>query len=340
MTADDSSAQAFGRAPSKRKRFELTQERMVALLAAILFLGFSTALPGFFSLDNALSLLQSVSVLGVLAIGMGIVVIGRGIDLSIVAVMVVSVGWSFVSFGQGVSLEMSLLRGVLLALAFGVINGVLVAYIEVPSIFATLSTATIVGGFGLYALLPNDLVFIDRDLGYLQLLGSGKLARVPVPVIAFALVALLAALALRFSKVGRFIYATGENPAAAKLSGLPVRPVTVGIYAVSSLFAFFAGVLLAVTAGNVNTRLSGSMMVYDVILIVVIGGIGLSGGKGRVSNVLAGTLLIGILLNGMTIMDLSYAVQNIAKSLVLLCAIVIDSIVNPRDEQTSQQGDI
>jgi ribose transport system permease protein len=132
----------------------------------------------------------------------------------------------------------------------------------------------------------------------------------------------------------------GDNPAAARLTGLPVRPLTVLIYAGSALFAFAAGLLMATAVGNVNARLADSMMVYDVILVVVIGGIGLSGGKGRVANVLAGTLLIGILLNGMTIMDLSFAVQNIIKSLVLLAAIVVDSIVNPRDEQTSQQGDI
>jgi len=136
------------------------------------------------------------------------------------------------------------------------------------------------------------------------------------------------------------LYGLGDNPAAARLTGLPARPITVMMYAFSSIFAFAAGLLMAVTVGNVNTRLSNSMMVYDVILVVVIGGIGLSGGKGRIANVLAGTLLIGILLNGMTIMDLDFSVQSIIKSVVLLAAIVVDSILNPRDEQTSQQGDI
>jgi ribose transport system permease protein len=89
-----------------------------------------------------------------------------------------------------------------------------------------------------------------------------------------------------------------------------------------------------------NTRVATSTMVYDVILVVVIGGVGLSGGKGSVRNVLVGTLLVGTLLNGMTIMDIPYTFQNIVKSLILLVAIVTDSLLNPRDEQTSQQGDI
>ncbi len=83
-----------------------------------------------------------------------------------------------------------------------------------------------------------------------------------------------------------------------------------------------------------------STYVYDVILVVVLGGIGLSGGKGGIRNVIVGTLLIGVLLNGMTIMDIQYTVQNVIKGVILLTAIVIDTILNPRDEQTAQQGDI
>ena len=89
-----------------------------------------------------------------------------------------------------------------------------------------------------------------------------------------------------------------------------------------------------------NTRIVNSTLIYDVILVVVLGGIGLSGGKGGVRNVIVGTLLIGILLNGMTIMDVQYTVQNVVKSSILLAALIFDSLLNPRDEQTAQQGDI
>ncbi len=89
-----------------------------------------------------------------------------------------------------------------------------------------------------------------------------------------------------------------------------------------------------------NTRIFHSTMIYDVILVVVLGGIGLSGGKGSVRNVLVGTLLIGILLNGMTIMDIQFTLQNFIKSLILLGAIILDSVLHPRNEETAQQGDI
>jgi ribose transport system permease protein len=111
-------------------------------------------------------------------------------------------------------------------------------------------------------------------------------------------------------------------------------------YLLAGVIAYIAGMITATAASAMNTRIVNSNLVYDIILVVVLGGVGLSGGKGGVRNVLVGTLLIGILLNGMTIMDIQYTVQNLIKSSILLIAIIIDSVMNPRDEQTAQQGDI
>jgi ribose transport system permease protein len=122
--------------------------------------------------------------------------------------------------------------------------------------------------------------------------------------------------------------------------GIPVRPMTVLRYVVSALIAFSAGVLLASGLEGINVRVVNSNLLYDVILVVVIGGIGLSGGKGGMRNVIVGALLIGIMQNAMTILDYSNIEQNLIKSVILLAAIVVDSLLNPRDEQTAQQGDI
>jgi ribose transport system permease protein len=111
-------------------------------------------------------------------------------------------------------------------------------------------------------------------------------------------------------------------------------------YAVSATVAYLAGLITATAVASMNTAVVNSSMIYDVILVVVLGGIGLSGGRGGIRNVIVGTLLIGILLNGMTIMNIEYTLQNVIRGLILLIAIVIDSVVNPRDEQTAQQGDI
>ena len=171
-------------------------------------------------------------------------------------------------------------------------------------------------------------------------MGAGYVGDVPASRFWAAVVALLVFLLLRFTKIGRFIYAMGDNPPAARIAGIPVRPMIVLQYTMSAIIAFIAGLLLTATVSSMNTRLANSTMIYDVILVVVIGGIGLSGGKGGVRNVIVGTLLIGTLVNGMTILDMSYTEQKIVKSLILLVAIVVDSLINPRDEQTAQQGDI
>jgi ribose transport system permease protein len=124
------------------------------------------------------------------------------------------------------------------------------------------------------------------------------------------------------------------------LIGIPARVVTMVVYLISAILAFVAGVLTVSSVASMSLRIFNSTMIYDVILVVVIGGVGLSGGKGGVRNVFAGTLLIGVLLNGMTLMDVPYTAQNIVKGSILLIALMADSYVNPRDEQTEKQGDI
>ena len=132
----------------------------------------------------------------------------------------------------------------------------------------------------------------------------------------------------------------GDNFAAARTMGIPVRPMIVLRYVVSAFIAFLAGLLTAANLLSINTRVVNSTLLYDVVLVVVIGGIGLSGGKGGMRNVIVGAMLIGIMLNAMTILDIPNIYQNLIKSTILLVAIVIDSVINPRDEQTAQQGDI
>jgi len=318
----------------------LTQERIVLLLAVVLFLGFSAFLNGFASRENLLSLVRSVSVLGILGLAMALVVIGRGIDLSLVAIMAISVAWTLALAGSGMSMGTALLLGLGFALLLGVVNGLLVAYVEIPALFSTLAMGTFVYGLGRLKLIPLDVVYVPEDAIWFTRLGQGEMAGIPLPIVFLLAMASVSALFLRFTRTGRYIYAIGDNYLAARITGVPVRPIVVLQYAVASCIGFVAGIITAASVGSMNTRIVNSTMIYDVILVVVLGGIGLSGGKGGVRNVLVGTVLIGILLNGMTILDIQYTVQNVIKSTILLAALVIDGLINPRDEQTAQQGDI
>lgn len=318
----------------------LNQERVVFLLFVLIFAIFSISLPGFLNTNNLVLLMQGVSVLGILGIGMCVVVIGRGIDLSMVATMALSVAWALQLNAEGMSLGPALAVGIAGALLVGLINGLLIAYAEIPPLFATLATAACVYGFGRFRLIQTDLVYVTPAVGNLVELGQGRLLGVPMPVVVFAAIAALVAVVLHFTKFGRFTYAVGDNYGTARVTGVPVRHVLVGQYMLSSIVAFVAGLTQAMAVSSMNTRISDTLLIYDVILVVVLGGVGLSGGRGGVRNVLVGTLLIGTFLNGMTIMDVQYTMQNAIKAVILLAAIVIDTLINPRDEQTSQHGDI
>jgi ribose transport system permease protein len=330
---DDKLALRPRRASMRLKGIQFNQEKIVLAIAVLLFIVFCLTLNQFATAGNLVSLLQSVAILGVLGVGMALVVIGRGIDLTMVTIMAISVGWVFSEINSGMSVGLAFALGFGLALVIGIANGVLIAYIEIPAIFATLAMGSVIYGLGHFALVDNDTIFVSDQLGGVKRWGAGYLFGIPASVTWAAIVALLAFLLLRFTKMG-------DNPLAARVAGIPVRPMIVLQYAISAMIAFAAGLLLTATVSSMNTRLANTTMIYDVILIVVIGGIGLSGGKGGVRNVIVGTLLIGTLLNGMTILDISFTEQKIIKSLILLVAIVVDSVINPRDEQTAQQGDI
>jgi ribose transport system permease protein len=324
----------------RMKGWSWSQEKIVLLISIGLFCLFSIFLRGFISPGNLLSLVRSVSTLGILGVGMALLVIGRGIDLAIVAIYAASAAWAFYLADAGVSISFALLAGYAFALTAGVISGVLIAYVEIPALFATLGMASLVYGFGRYALVPQYVVYMPASASGIAWIGGGFFFGMPTPILLFALVVLLGFAFLRLTKPGRLIYAMGDNLAAARISGAPVRAIIVLQYAISATIAFLAGLITATAVASMDTNAANTPMIYDIILVVVLGGIGLSGGRGGVRNVVVGTLFIGILLNGMTIMNIEYTLQNVIRSVILLTAIVIDSILNPRDEQLGQQGDI
>ena len=322
------------------KRFRFNQQEIVFAVFALLFLVFSIFLNGFLTADNMLTLLQNVAVLGILGLAMAIVVIGRGIDISLIAALAVPPGLVLQMVQNGHSLPFSLLMAVLLTIAFGLVNGWLIAYAEVPSLFATLATGLLLAGLGQAALFQLDVVQWSPGMDGFERLGQGTVLGIPTSIWMFAIACVVVAFLLRQTRWGAYIYAIGDNPFAARVTGIPSRPIIVLQYVVTALIGCFAGLVLAASVNSMPTRIFNSTLIYDVILVVVLGGIGLSGGRGGVLNVIIGTLLIGTMLNGMTIMDISYAGQNLIKGVVLLLAVITDSFLNPRNEETAQQGDI
>jgi ribose transport system permease protein len=316
------------------------QQTIVFAVFVLLFAGFALLLPGFFTADNMLTLLQNVAVLGILGLAMAIVVIGRGIDISLVAALVVPPGLVLQMVQNGHSVTSALAAALALTVAFGLVNGWLIAYAEVPSLFATLASGLFLAGLGQVSFFQLELVQWSTPLDVIAWVGRGTIWGVPAPVIMFGSAAALVAFFLRRTRLGVHLYAIGDNPNAARVTGIPTRPLIVLQYVLAALIGTFAGMVLAASINSMPTRIFNSTLIYDVILVVVLGGIGLSGGRGSVANVIIGTLLIGTMLNGMTILNLSYSAQNLVKGIVLLAAILADTILNPRNEETAQQGDI
>ncbi len=325
---------------NQQKKTPISQQAIVFAIFLMMFSVFSIFLPGFLSSGNMLGLLQNVAILGILGLGMAIIVIGRGVDISMVAILAVPAGLVLQLVQDAHSIPFSLGAALALALAFGLINGWLVAYAEVPSLFTTLASGLFLAGLGQIAFFRLDVVQWSTELDQLSWVGRGTLGGIPMPIIMFGVVAVFVALFLRYTRLGAYIYAIGDNPQGARTTGIPTRPLMVLQYVIAALIGTFAGLVMAASVNSMPTRIYNSTLIYDVILVVVLGGIGLSGGKGGVINVIIGTLLIGTLLNGMTILDMSYSAQNMVKGIVLLFAILIDSLINPRNEETAQQGDI
>lgn len=322
------------------RRMRVGQQEIVFVIFAVLFAAFSVFLPGFLTADNMLTLLQNVAVLGILGLGMAIVVLGRGIDISLIAALAIPPGLVLQMVQDGYSLGGSILTALVFSVGIGLVNGWLIAYADVPSLFATLAIGILVAGLGQAFLFKLDVVQWSPGMEGFQRLGQGTIFGVPMPIVMFAISCLVVALFLRRTRWGAYVYAVGDNPNAARVTGIPTRPIVVLQYVLAALIGCFAGLVMAASISSMPTRIFNSTLIYDVILVVVLGGIGLSGGRGGVVNVIIGTLLIGTMLNGMTIMDIPYAGQNLIKGVVLLLAVITDSILNPRNEETAQQGDI
>ena len=322
------------------------QELIILIITVAIFAGFSVFLDNFFSTGNLLTLMRSVSILGILSIAMAVVVISKGIDLSLIATLAVGTALaSVLSSGDVLPLiDLPFIYAVLIGLIFTsilcAITGILVAYWDMASVFVTLAMAGVIYGLGRTLFIGDELNYLPEDALWLEYLGRGQLFGVPMPIICFLSLALLMHLLLTKTTFGKFVYSIGDSGLAARTAGVPVRPILVMIFIIAGLVAYFAGLLTAGAISSINTRMVSGSMIYDVLLVVVVGGIGLSGGKGGMHNVILGTLLIGTLLNGMVIMDISFIVQNLIKGIILLLAIMTDTILNPRDEQTTQQGDI
>ena len=286
----------------------LSQEQIVFGLAVLLCVGFALALPGFLTTNNLLNLVRSVSILGILGVAMGLVVIGRGIDLSLVALMAISVAWTLHADRQRHAAAAGDRDRARLQPLHRRDQRLARRLCRDPGDLRDARHGH--AGLRLRPLLP---VRSRRRLHAAQpasrCCGSdrARFLGVPVPIFLFAGVCLAGYLLPALCAGADAICAPSATTCWPRASPAFPRGRSIVLqYVLSSLIGYMAGIVTAASVASMNTRVAISTYVYDVILVVVLGGIGLSGGKGGIRNVIVGTLLIGVLLNGMTIMDIQY----------------------------------
>jgi ribose transport system permease protein len=296
----------------------------VFFILVIEFVIFSLASKSFLTLGNILSVGRQMSFTGIAAIGMTLVMLTGGIDISVGSMLAMAgVLCAKLSADVGLPLWIAVVITLLIGALFGLINGAAVTRLHIPALIATLATQTILKGIAY--LLTNAVPVKNLSATY-KFLGQGYIFGViPVPLIITVALYVLAWWYLDKTYLGRRVYLSGGNEEAARLSGINTKWTITGTYVFSGVFAAIAGVLMAARLGSGQPSV-GSGFEMDVITATVLGGISVNGGKGKVVNVFVGACIMGVLANGMTMLNINQYLQWIINGLVLLFAVTMSNL--------------
>ncbi|MFN4060779.1 MAG: ABC transporter permease [Paracoccus hibiscisoli] len=318
-------------------RLLLEGRAFFALIAIIAV--FSVLSPNYFTLSNLLIMSSQVAIFGILSIGMLLVILNGGIDLSVGSILALS-GVVAGAMMQGVEIDAMgvilyppvwavVVLTVCVGAAVGAVNGVLVAIFKVPPFVATLGVMYVARGVAL--LMTNGLTYNNLrgsealgNTGF-NWLGFYRIGGVPISVIVLAVVAIAAGLMLSRSAFGRWLYASGGNERAAELSGVPVKRVKITVYAVSGALAAVAGLVLASQLTSAGPT-AGNAYELTAIAAVVIGGAALTGGRGTVRGTMLGAFVIGFLSAGLVIIGVSSYWQTVFTGAVIVLAVLMNSL--------------
>ncbi|MEW6698550.1 MAG: ribose ABC transporter permease [Bacillota bacterium] len=275
----------------------------------------------FFTVNNMLNVARQVSITAIVAAGMTIVILIAGIDLSVGSVLAFTGAIIAGMLSAEVSLPVAIVCTLLVGLIFGFINGFFVTKMGVPAFIATLGLMVIARGMTLVYTKGYPLVVSDTSFG---IIGNGKVFGVPLPIILMIFIYALMYWVLRYTSFGRYIYAIGGNEEASRLSGIPVDNIKIAVYGIAGLFSALSATIYTSRLMSAQPT-AGVGIELDAIAAVIIGGTSLSGGRGGIVGTLFGALIMGVLDNVLNLMNVSPFYQSIAKGLVILVAVVVDS---------------
>lgn len=299
------------------------QKYGVIISFVVICVGISIISPHFLTLTNLLIVVKQITINAMLAFGVTYVIVSGGIDLSMGSVVAVS-GVVAALFAQpdGYPLVVALSAGVSVGLLIGLFNGLVVTYGKVPSFIVTLGTMTIGRGLALIISNGRPISNLSESFGYI---GNGVFLGIPFPIIMLAVVFLGCLIILNKTVLGRYIYAVGGNEEAAKASGINVKKIKITVYTLCGGLSAIGGIILAsrINTGQPNV---GVAFELDAIAAVVIGGTSLSGGVGTMTGTLIGALLIGVIGNGLDLMNVSSYYQQVVMGLIIIGAVILDNL--------------
>ncbi|EGR0602175.1 ribose ABC transporter permease [Vibrio cholerae] len=305
------------------KEWLIEQKSLIALLFLVVVVSFLN--PNFFTVDNLLNILRQTSVNAIIAVGMTLVILTAGIDLSVGSVLALCGAFAATLVAMEVPVLIAVPTALLAGATLGAISGIIIAKGKVQAFIATLVTMTLLRGVTMVYTdgRPISTGFTDTADTFAWF-GTGYALGIPVPVWLMVVVFAGAWYLLNHTRFGRYVYAVGGNESATRLSGINVDRVKIGVYAICGLLAALAGIIVTSRLSSAQPT-AGMGYELDAIAAVVLGGTSLMGGKGRIMGTLIGALIIGFLNNALNLLDVSSYYQMIAKAVVILLAVLVDN---------------
>lgn len=274
----------------------------------------------FLSVNNLLNVARQVSINAIISVGMTLVILTGGIDLSVGSILALSGSITAGLMAGGTTLVVALIAGIAIGSLLGIVNGLLVTKGKIQPFIATMGMMTIARGVTLVYTEGRPITGME---GAFRFLGGGYVVGIPFPVILMAIIFAVAYFVLKKTCFGRYIYAIGGNEEAARLSGIRTDQVIVAVYTLAGFFAGLGGIIMASRLNSAQPT-AGMGFELDAIAAVVLGGTSLSGGIGTIGGTLIGALIIGVLDNGLNLLNVSSFYQQVAKGLVILIAVLLD----------------
>ncbi len=306
-----------------KKAVDIVKSRAIYVFLVLMVIFFTIMNANFLSVNNLLNVAKQVAVYGIASVGMTYVILLGGIDLSTGSLIsFVNIICAYFMVNMGINPWLAIVMALTISTLVGFLNGWVIAEIKMPPLIVTFASQTIFGGLAF--IICNGRPISRFDNAFLQI-GQGYLGPIPIPIIVMVICFAVGAFILVKTYFGRYFYALGGNEEAAELSGIRVKRIKYLVYALSGLFAGIAGIVMLSRANTAQPN-AGEGYEFDVITCVVLGGVSVNGGSGKISNVIAGVLIIGVLSNGMVLMDISSYMQMVIKGIILLLAVGSDCI--------------